>query len=557
MLCYAQVGVNTTTPSSTLDVVAKDPTGTASFVDGLLVPRVDRQRAQSMTSIPTSTMIYINDISTGTQTGTAVNVDAVGLYSYDGTAWTKLGGSGSSSTSGWNLTGNSGTTPGTNFIGTLDNQNVIFKRNNVQAGLLTASNTAFGTSSIPTTATGTGNTSLGTNSLSTLTTGARNIGVGLNTGRGITTGSSNIAIGGNTLSSTTAAAIQRNIAIGDNALISNNGGNSNIAIGVNTGTAITTGANNTLIGDTSGGVSLSTGTNNTVIGSIAGAGLTTGSNNVVLGASAGSNITTGGTNIAIGNNTQVPSATTSNQMNIGNAIFGTGMTGTLAAPAGNIGIGTSAPDASAILDISSTNSGILIPRVSSTTGIPNPATGLLVFNTSTSQFNVNIGTTSIPIWSALAAASTTINTQMARLANTPQNVTIGSAINLQALAFDNTGGFVTYNSGNSTFTLKAGKIYKLQFSANWVADITTPYGSFVRFQWYNVTTASYFGNVQHFEFPLSTNVAGGGDAIAFISAAVDTQVQARLFSGAAGHTFTVGDSNNGGAFPSVSIALLN
>ncbi|MFP3631802.1 hypothetical protein SB776_34935, partial [Burkholderia sp. SIMBA_045] len=81
----AQVGVNTTTPASTMDITAKNATGTTPNVDGLLVPRVDRQRAQSMASVPTSTLIFVNSIATGTQTGTAVNIDAVGHYSFNGT----------------------------------------------------------------------------------------------------------------------------------------------------------------------------------------------------------------------------------------------------------------------------------------------------------------------------------------------------------------------------------------------------------------------------------------------------------------------------------------
>lgn len=87
---FAQVGVNTPAPASTLDVVAKNTTGTTTNVDGLLIPRVDRQRAQSMTGVPTSTLVYINNVSTGTQTGTAINIDTVGHYFYDGTVWTKL-----------------------------------------------------------------------------------------------------------------------------------------------------------------------------------------------------------------------------------------------------------------------------------------------------------------------------------------------------------------------------------------------------------------------------------------------------------------------------------
>lgn len=92
MLCYAQVGINNTTPTATLDITARSSSGTSTTVDGLIVPRVDRQRAQSMVSVPTSTIIYINNISTGSLTGTAVNIDAVGLYLYNGTVWEKVGG---------------------------------------------------------------------------------------------------------------------------------------------------------------------------------------------------------------------------------------------------------------------------------------------------------------------------------------------------------------------------------------------------------------------------------------------------------------------------------
>ncbi|WP_449388518.1 hypothetical protein [Chryseobacterium lineare] len=52
---------------------------------------------------------------------------------------------------------------------------------------------------------------------------------------------------------------------------------------------------------------------------------------------------------------------------------------------GQVGIGTSSPDASAALEVASTNKGMLIPRVALTgstdqTTIPSPATGLLVYN---------------------------------------------------------------------------------------------------------------------------------------------------------------------------------
>jgi|GEM_PF-1859335 len=54
----------------------------------------------------------------------------------------------------------------------------------------------------------------------------------------------------------------------------------------------------------------------------------------------------------------------------------------------NVGIGTTSPNASAELEIQSSNKGVLIPRMSTAqrTAIPSPATGLLVFDSSTQSF---------------------------------------------------------------------------------------------------------------------------------------------------------------------------
>lgn len=124
----AQVGINTSTPASTLDVIAKNATGSASNVDGLLVPRVDRLRAQSMTSVPTSTMIYVNNVVTGTQLGATVNVDTVGYYYFNGTAWVKMKSTDTTDLNIYNsngsLTGNRIVTQGANtlaFTGTATN----------------------------------------------------------------------------------------------------------------------------------------------------------------------------------------------------------------------------------------------------------------------------------------------------------------------------------------------------------------------------------------------------------------------------------------------------
>lgn len=118
-----QVGINTSAPNSTLDVIAKNTTGSSSNVDGVLIPRVDRLRAQSMASVPTSTLIYINNVTTGVQSGQTANVDAVGYYYFNGTAWVKLHNPSNTTFSSVNLyntdgslTGNRIVTQGTNTL---------------------------------------------------------------------------------------------------------------------------------------------------------------------------------------------------------------------------------------------------------------------------------------------------------------------------------------------------------------------------------------------------------------------------------------------------------
>jgi hypothetical protein len=53
----------------------------------------------------------------------------------------------------------------------------------------------------------------------------------------------------------------------------------------------------------------------------------------------------------------------------------------LAGIAQNIGIGTSTPNASALLDLQSTNKGLLLPRVADTNAVASPAKGLVIYST--------------------------------------------------------------------------------------------------------------------------------------------------------------------------------
>ncbi|KQS90247.1 hypothetical protein [Chryseobacterium sp. Leaf394] len=87
---YAQVGINNSSPKSTLDITAALSTGTLNpeTKDGIIIPNLDRQRAQAMgnntTPVTTlSTLIYVNNSTTGTATGSAINIGSPGFYYFD------------------------------------------------------------------------------------------------------------------------------------------------------------------------------------------------------------------------------------------------------------------------------------------------------------------------------------------------------------------------------------------------------------------------------------------------------------------------------------------
>jgi len=221
-------------------------------------------------------------------------------------------------TTTWNLTGNAGTSPATNFLGTTDNNSLVLKANNMFSGLIdvtTNYNTAFGFNSFNSTTTGTGNSSFGVRSLSTNTTGVNNVAVGYLALAHNTTGTNNVGVGAGSLSTNQTGSY--NIVMGTNSAMHATGLNSSVVIGFNALVYGTSGNYNTLVGDLAMG------------------NLTSGSNNIAIGYTAGANLaSTGSNNIFIVSNSSGPNITTdvSNQLNIGNWIYGNN---------GNIGIGTS------------------------------------------------------------------------------------------------------------------------------------------------------------------------------------------------------------------------
>jgi hypothetical protein len=129
-LCAQNVGINSTglapDASAMLDIVATDK--------GLLIPRVALTAtnvAAPVTSPATSLLVY----NTATA-GTSPNNVVPGYYYWNGSAWVALL---TASNTTWTLTGNSGTTAGTNFIGTTDAVDFVTKTNNTERARVSSS----------------------------------------------------------------------------------------------------------------------------------------------------------------------------------------------------------------------------------------------------------------------------------------------------------------------------------------------------------------------------------------------------------------------------------
>lgn len=97
-LYYSQVGVNTSSPQATLDVVG-DPSNTSKF-DGVIAPRLrgDQLAAKTYTTAQTGAIVYVT-LAASTLSGQVVNVSSTGYYYFDGTVWKAIGSGSGGSTS--------------------------------------------------------------------------------------------------------------------------------------------------------------------------------------------------------------------------------------------------------------------------------------------------------------------------------------------------------------------------------------------------------------------------------------------------------------------------
>jgi hypothetical protein len=201
------------------------------------------------------------------------------------------------------------------------------------------------------------------------------------------------------------------------------------------------------------------------------------------------------------------------------------------------GIGTTTPEASAKLDVTSSNKGFLPPRVTLTsitdnTTIPNPATGLLVYNTGN-----NVGLVAGyyywngSSWATIATATGSgVSASYARGSRTAAQTTGLSTNGLVAFTqIDQSAGQdISLNTNTGQITLAAGRTYRLQ--AQVPNFQTSNSDARPQFGWYNETTGAYVGSSSTAYSGASTAGYGatGGLSDAVITTSVQTVVSYRI-----------------------------
>ena len=181
------------------------------------------------------------------------------------------------------------------------------------------------------------------------------------------------------------------------------------------------------------------------------------------------------------------------------------------------GIGTPTPDASAKLDVYSTNKGFLPPRVTLTsstdnTTIPSPATGLLVYNTGNNAGLVAgyyywNGTS----WATIATASGSgVSASFLRGSRSSGQTGLTNGGTVIFTQVDNTAGQeMSLNTSTGQITLAAGRTYRLVAQ---VPNYQTSSGDArLQLAWYNETSGAYIGSTSN-AYPPGSGASYGATA---------------------------------------------
>lgn len=419
-----RVGVGIGLPNSRMEVAASSMAAPAN-TDGLIIPRINAFPASNPGAAQNGMLVFLT---------TTVGAFQPGFYYWNNptASWKGIGSSGTPND--WGLTGNTGTSAINNFIGTIDNNDLVFKRNNARAGIIGASNTSFGSGSLNPATTGTANTAFGSNALLTDTSGFRNTAIGTNAMMSQTTGSYNTAVGTSALVNSTTGG--SNTAIGDASMVGLIGGVFNVGVGNNTLTGNTDGDGNTALGhralfaNTLGDVNTAVGLNalyNNQASGIVGVGTsaavnnTTGLYNTAVGSYALQNNTTSGFNTAVGYNAALGNTGGYNTALGVNALY-----------SGNTASGITAIGAAALYYNS--------------TGTNNTAVGYTALNFNTTGFN----NTAVGNATLQRNATGANNTAMGASALYWNNGEYNTAYGSNSLVNNSTG---YDNSANGAFTL--------------------------------------------------------------------------------------------------------
>jgi hypothetical protein len=113
-----------------------------------------------------------------------------------------------------------------------------------------------------------------------------------------------------------------------------------------------------------------------------------------------------------------------------------------------VGIGTTVPDNSAILDISSNDKGILIPRLNNSqkSNITSPSNGLLIFNTDLSCFEYNNGSKTSPNWQPMLTVNNIVSSDVGN------NISTGSDGGTYLSSTQHFGKLTINSTGNINIT---------------------------------------------------------------------------------------------------------
>ncbi|WP_374441599.1 hypothetical protein [Epilithonimonas sp.] len=339
-LSLCQVGINTDTPSATLDIVGSP--SDISKLDGVIAPRLtgNELAAKTYTAAQTGAIIYAT-APASTLTGQVINVSATGYYYFDGSVWNNMAsgaplgdlrivGSNNHITqdAGQNSTG---TTTGSGwsniFIGQATGDSALISAHqNIFIGDYAGAYSKTHSAVVIGYAAG---QSLGS-AASAPDEAAVIIGkaAGLNLDSVDTDGASHTVMIGDNAGSR-AGSFLNGVILGSEAGFNSDSNNGNVYIGKQAGYQDTNSSDNVLIGNKAGYDNI--GSSNISIGASAGYS-SHGNDNILIGKSAGSTLNANN-NIIIGNNVSAAN-NTGNQLNIGNWIYGDN---------GSIGIGTTTP----------------------------------------------------------------------------------------------------------------------------------------------------------------------------------------------------------------------